>query len=91
VSALPSIVDAVGDRCTVLIDGGIRRGSDIAKALALGAHACMVARPYMFALAVSGSSGVADVSARLQTELARTLALLGAPRAEQLDHSWLSV
>ncbi|HEX3956532.1 MAG TPA: alpha-hydroxy acid oxidase [Trebonia sp.] len=89
VRALPAIVDAVGDRCEVLVDGGIRRGSDVAKVLAMGAKACLVARPYLFGLAVDGHRGVAATALRLQQELTRVLALLGNPRADRLDRSWL--
>lgn len=88
--ALPAIVDTVGDRCDVLFDGGIRRGSDAAKVLALGAKACLIARPYLFGLAVNGQQGVADVVLRLQTELSRVLALTGAQRADELDRSMLA-
>jgi L-lactate dehydrogenase (cytochrome) len=89
VGALPAVVEAVGDRGAVLVDGGIRRGSDVAKALALGARACLVARPYLYGLAVAGRRGVADVGLGLERELARVLALLGCPGAADLDERWL--
>jgi L-lactate dehydrogenase (cytochrome) len=82
--ALPAVVDAVGDRLQVLLDGGIRRGADIAKALALGARACMIGRPYLYGLAVGGQDGVARAIRILTTELSRTLALMGCTRIDQL-------
>jgi L-lactate dehydrogenase (cytochrome) len=82
--ALPGVVDAAGDRLQVLIDGGIRRGGDIAKALALGARACMIGRPYLYGLAVGGQDGVARAIRILTAELSRTLALMGCTRIDQL-------
>jgi isopentenyl diphosphate isomerase/L-lactate dehydrogenase-like FMN-dependent dehydrogenase len=87
---LPEIVDAVAGRgVEVLIDGGIRRGGDVAKALAIGARACLIARPWVWGLAASGEAGVARVLTILRGELDRTLALLGATSVEQLDRSYL--
>jgi 4-hydroxymandelate oxidase len=76
---LASIVDAVGDRVEVYADGGIRRGPDVAIALALGARAVFTARPFLHALACAGEPGVAHALRILHEELARTLALLGTP------------
>jgi isopentenyl diphosphate isomerase/L-lactate dehydrogenase-like FMN-dependent dehydrogenase len=82
--ALPAVVDAVGDRLQVLLDGGIRRGADIAKAVALGARACMIGRPYLYGLAVGGQDGVARTIRILTAELRRTMALMGCTRMDQL-------
>lgn len=89
IAALPRVVDAVGDSCVVMVDGGVRRGSDVAKALALGARACLVARPYLYGLTVGGAGGVEEVIGGFQRELARVLALLGCPVAEDLGRAWL--
>lgn len=89
IGALPRVVDAVGDDCVVLMDGGVRRGSDVAKALALGAQACLVARPYLYGLTVAGADGVEAVVSLLQRELARVLALSGCPDAQELSPAWL--
>jgi len=76
--------DAVGDRVEILCDGGIRRGSDIVKAVALGARACMAGRPYLYGLAVGGERGVDHVLEHLRAGVARTLALTGHPRISEL-------
>lgn len=89
VQALPRVVEAVGDDCVVLVDGGVRRGADVAKALALGAQACLVARPYLYGLAVAGAEGVEAVVNGYQRELARVLALIGCPSAASLTSAWL--
>lgn len=75
--ALPAIVDAVGDRGEILIDGGFRRGTDVLKALAVGARAALVARPVYWGLAVGGSAGVEHVLDLLRAELALDLLLCG--------------
>ncbi|HSR25322.1 MAG TPA: alpha-hydroxy acid oxidase [Candidatus Eisenbacteria bacterium] len=82
---LPEIVDAAGDRLEVLLDGGVRRGADLAKALALGARACMIGRPYLYGLATGGQDGVTRAIQILTTELSRTLALMGCTRVGQLS------
>lgn len=84
VSVLPRIVDAVGDRLDVLMDGGIRSGQDVAKALALGAKAVMLGRPWAYGLAARGEAGVAEVLAILKRELEVTMALLGAERIDRI-------
>jgi L-lactate dehydrogenase (cytochrome) len=76
---LPEAADAVGDRVELLIDGGIRRGTDVVKALALGARACLVGRPYLYGLAAAGSPGVAHALGIFRDEIRRALALLGCP------------
>jgi L-lactate dehydrogenase (cytochrome)/(S)-mandelate dehydrogenase len=76
--ALPRVVQAVDGRIPVLLDGGIRRGSDVFKALALGAHAVLVGRPHLWGLAVAGEEGVAAALNILHSELDRTMGLMGA-------------
>ena len=85
--ALPRIADAIGGRIPVLMDGGVRRGTDVVKALCLGATAVLIARPYLWGLAVGGQRGVADVLALLRAEVERTLALLGRPTISALERS----
>ena len=77
--ALPEVVAAVGDRIEVMLDGGIRRGTDVLKALSMGAKACMFARPYMYGLAAGGEAGVLRAIDILNAEIARTMTLVGAP------------
>jgi L-lactate dehydrogenase (cytochrome) len=84
ISVLPRVVDAVGDRLEVLMDGGIRSGQDVAKALALGAKAVMLGRPWAYGLAARGEQGVAEVLALLKRELEVTMTLLGVERAAQI-------
>lgn len=85
VDALPAVVEAAGDRLDVLVDGGIRRGTDVLKALALGARAVMVGRPVLWGLAVDGPTGAATVLRILLGELDAALALTGSPRAGELS------
>jgi len=86
---LPAVADAVGDRTQVLMDGGVRSGQDLAKALALGARACLVGRPWVYGVAAAGQAGVAAVIATLAQELRATMALLGVTRVADLDRSVL--
>jgi L-lactate dehydrogenase (cytochrome) len=88
-TVLPEVVDAVGDRVEVLIDGGIRRGGDVVKALAVGARAALIGRAYLYGLAVGGQAGVTRIVEILETEMTRTLGLLGCPSVSDLDRSWL--
>jgi 4-hydroxymandelate oxidase len=88
--ALPAVVDAVGDRLDVLVDGGIRRGTDLLKALALGARAALVGRPVLWGLAVAGEDGVRGVLEILLTEFDRALALAGVPSAERVGAELLA-
>ena len=87
--ALPEIADAVGDKLDVLVDGGIRRGTDVVKALALGARAVMVGRPLLWGLGVAGSAGAQRVLEILLAELRNALTLTGAPAAG-LDASFIA-
>jgi 4-hydroxymandelate oxidase len=75
--ALPEVAEVVGDRATILMDGGIRRGTDVVKALALGAQAVLVGRPALWGLAVDGAEGVAQVLTLLREEFQLALALCG--------------
>ena len=83
--ALPAIVAAVGARMTVLVDSGITRGSDIAKALALGAHGVLAGRAPLYGLAVGGEAGVARALALLKAEFVTTMGLLGAQTVAEID------
>ena len=87
--ALPAIVAAVGNESEVLFDGGIRRGTDVVKALALGARAVLIGRPQIYGLIVGGQQGARDVLEILRSELARALVLMGVPGVHELDRSWL--
>ncbi len=82
--ALPGVVAAVGGRVPVLVDGGIRRGTDVAKAIMLGASAVLVGRPIIWGLTVGGAAGVQQVIEILRTELEMAMALLGAPTLADL-------
>jgi 4-hydroxymandelate oxidase len=88
--ALPAVVDAVGDEMDVLVDGGIRRGTDVLKALALGAKAVMVGRPVVCGLAVAGAAGAQRVLEILLAEFEAALKLAGAPAATALDRSFVT-
>jgi L-lactate dehydrogenase (cytochrome) len=88
---LPEVVASVGDRIEVLLDGGIRRGSDIVKALCLGARAVMVGRAYAYGLGAAGGAGVARAIEILRADLVRTLKLLGCPSITELDRSYIDV
>lgn len=87
---LPAIVDAVGDQLEVVLDGGVRRGNHIVKALALGARACLIGRPYLYALSAYGQPGVARMLELLRRETERTLGLIGVPHIDDLDRSALT-
>jgi L-lactate dehydrogenase (cytochrome) len=87
IEALPEIVDAVGNRMEVLLDGGVRRGADVVRALALGARAVMVGRPYLYGLATGGQAGVRRALEILANEVDHVLALTGVPRVADLEPS----
>jgi 4-hydroxymandelate oxidase len=82
--ALPAIAAALGTKAEVYVDGGIRRGTDIVKALALGARAVLIGRPAVWGLALAGADGVRDVFAHLRGELVRTMALCGIAKVEEI-------
>jgi L-lactate dehydrogenase (cytochrome) len=88
--ALPEVVAAVGEQMEVLMDGGIRRGSDIAKALCLGARAVLIGRAYAYGLAAAGEAGVTRAIEILRTDLERTLRLLGCEGVAKLNGSYVS-
>jgi len=83
IRALPAVVDAVGDQIEVLLDGGIRRGSDVVKAVALGARAVMIGRAYLWGLAANGEAGVHNVLEILRSGIGE--ALIGLGRASIHD------
>ena len=86
---LPEVVDAVGDRLTVMMDSGVRRGTDVLKALALGAKFVWVGRPFNFAASVGGEAGVRHGIELLRAEVRRNMALLGVTRLDQLGRDYL--
>jgi len=85
---LPHVIDAVGDRCEVYVDGGIRRGSDVLKALALGARAVLVGRPILWGLTVNGERGATDVLEILRRELDEAMLLCGCTKLSDIGR-WL--
>jgi isopentenyl diphosphate isomerase/L-lactate dehydrogenase-like FMN-dependent dehydrogenase len=89
--ALPEVVTAVKGRIEVLMDGGIRRGTDIVKAISLGARAVLCGRAYAYGLAAAGEAGVDRAIEILRTDLERTLRLLGCPSVAALDRSYVNV
>ena len=89
IDALPLVADKVAGRVPVLVDGGIRRGTDVVKAIALGATAVQIGRPYLYGLGVAGSDGVRRVVEILRTELEMAMALMGRPSLGSIDKSVL--
>jgi isopentenyl diphosphate isomerase/L-lactate dehydrogenase-like FMN-dependent dehydrogenase len=85
IEALPEVVDAVDDKMDVFLDGGIRRGTDVFKALAIGAKAVSIGRPYIWGLALDGEAGVRKVLAMLHEELELAMALSGCPTIADID------
>jgi L-lactate dehydrogenase (cytochrome) len=86
---LPAIVDAVGDNLEVFIDSGFRRGTDIITALALGAKAVSIGRPYLYGLAAGGEQGVSRVVQLLKAEIARDMTMMGVTRIDQITEDLL--
>jgi lactate 2-monooxygenase len=86
---LPEIVDAVGDRLTVLYDSGVRTGADVLKALALGAKAVLVGRPVIYGLGVAGSEGARHVLAGLLADIDQSMGLAGVQNVAELNRSIL--
>ena len=84
---LPAIADAVGDRIEIILDGGVRRGSHVLKALAMGARACSVGRGYLYPLAAGGQAGIERALGRLRDEIERDMVLMGCATLAQLDRS----
>lgn len=89
IDALPAIVDAIDGRIPILIDGGVRRGGDVVKALALGAQACLVGRPQLWGLAVAGEAGVAHMLDIYRREIDRVMGLCGISRIADINQDIL--
>jgi L-lactate dehydrogenase (cytochrome) len=89
IRVLPEVATAVGNRVEVLMDGGIRRGGDIVKAICLGARAVLIGRAYTYGLAAAGEAGVTRAIDILRADLLRTMALLGCPSLGALDRSYV--
>jgi 4-hydroxymandelate oxidase len=87
IDALPEVAEAAGDRLEVLMDGGIRRGPDVVKALGLGARAVCIGRPYLWGLATGGEAGVRSVIEFLRDDLVLSMALAGRPTVASIDRS----
>jgi L-lactate dehydrogenase (cytochrome) len=85
IEVLKEVVDAVGDRCEVILEGGVRRGVHVMKALALGAKACSVGRPYLFGLAAGGEAGAKKALNILRTDLERDMTLVGCRNVNEID------
>jgi L-lactate dehydrogenase (cytochrome) len=82
---LPEIVDAVGGQIEIILDGGIRRGTHVLKAMALGANACMIGRPYLYGLAAGGQPGVARALDLLRTEIELDMKLMGCRSMSEVN------
>jgi L-lactate dehydrogenase (cytochrome) len=87
ISALPDVVDAVMGKVEVLLDGGVRRGTDVLKAMALGATACMIGRPFLYGLAAMGGPGVSRALQIFRNEVDVALALMGRGSVRDFDRS----
>jgi isopentenyl diphosphate isomerase/L-lactate dehydrogenase-like FMN-dependent dehydrogenase len=90
IDVLPEVVAAVGDKMEILVDGGVRRGSDVLKALALGARAVLIGRPYVWGLALAGQDGVSHVLETLRAEMRQSMQLMGCHSVHDLDPTWLT-
>jgi L-lactate dehydrogenase (cytochrome)/(S)-mandelate dehydrogenase len=90
IDVLPEVVSAVGDRTTVLFDSGVRRGSDIFKAIALGAKAVLLGRATLYGLAAYGGAGVEQALYLLKQEFSQTMAMAGVRRVEEIERSRLA-
>jgi L-lactate dehydrogenase (cytochrome) len=93
VASLDALVEVraeLGPEATVLMDGGIRRGADVIKAVALGADAVLLGRPYVYGLAVGGQQGTEQVIRNLMAEMDLTLALIGGRTVQELDETWIA-
>jgi 4-hydroxymandelate oxidase len=91
IAALPEVVEAADGRCEVFMDGGVRRGTDVLKALALGARAVLIGRPYLWGLTIGGEEGVSAVIETLRRELSNAMALSGRPTIASIDSSLVRV
>jgi L-lactate dehydrogenase (cytochrome) len=88
---LPEIAEAIGHRTEIICDGGVRRGSDIVKALALGANACMAGRPYLYGLGAAGEAGVDHVLNMFSSDMKRTMALLGCTTIKEVNRDFVAL
>ncbi len=84
---LAEIVDAVGDKIEVILDGGVRRGTHVLKALSLGAKACSFGKGYLFALGAAGQKGVEAILQKMKDEIKRDMTLMGCRSVKELDRS----
>jgi len=88
-TVLPEVVEAVAGRGEVLVDGGVRRGGDVLRAMALGARAVLIGRPYVYGLGVGGQAGVERVLKVFRREMSRDMVLMGCERVTDLDPTWV--
>jgi L-lactate dehydrogenase (cytochrome) len=88
---LPGIVEAVGDKTEVIFDGGIRRGADIVRAIAMGAKAVLLGRGYAYGMAAGGDAGIERAIEIFRADIVRTLKLLGCTSISQLDRSYIAL
>ncbi|MFC1942694.1 alpha-hydroxy acid oxidase [Chloroflexota bacterium] len=91
IEILPEVVKAVAGKAEVFVDGGIRRGSDVLKAIALGARACLIARPYLFGMSMGGDAGIIRILNILEDEIDRSMALLGCRNLSEVDRSIIRI
>ena len=89
IDALSDVVDAVGGQVEIILDGGIRRGSHVVKALAMGADACMIGRPYLYGLGAGGEQGIDKMITILRSEIERAMRLVGCRRIADLDEKFI--
>ena len=89
ISVLPEIAAAVGDRVELILDGGVRRGADVVKALSSGARAVMIGRAYLFGLGAGGQAGVERALQLLTEEIRRTLMLIGCKSIKELEGKYV--
>jgi L-lactate dehydrogenase (cytochrome) len=89
-SLVAPVADAIGGRTEIACDGGVRRGSDIVKAIAAGASWCMAGRPYLYALGAAGERGVDRLLDWFRADMARTMTLIGAEAVAELDHTFIN-
>jgi isopentenyl diphosphate isomerase/L-lactate dehydrogenase-like FMN-dependent dehydrogenase len=91
IEALPDVVAAAHGRAQVFLDGGVRRGTDVVKALALGATACLVGRPYLYGMAIGGEAGIERVLKIFRNETKNVMGLLGCPTVEDVNRSCVTL
>ena len=91
IAALPEVVEAAEGKCEVFMDRGVRRGTDVLKALALGARAVLIGRPYLWGLTIGGEDGVRAVIETLRRELSNAMALSGRPTIASIDSTLVRI